>query len=119
MVVGIRPESVAQSPNGPVAGRTLELDVALTEALGSDLLVHADVDAPVVLTADQEELAEDVVPDDAVADDAAAAAGRAGAGGREGPGRRSTSSGCTSSTRRPSGRSADVVRSAGHGGHGC
>jgi multiple sugar transport system ATP-binding protein len=62
VVVGIRPESVAQSPNGPVAGRTLELDVALTEALGSDLLVHADIDAPVVLTADQEELAEDIVP---------------------------------------------------------
>ncbi|WCB91886.1 Trehalose import ATP-binding protein SugC [Baekduia alba] len=62
VVVGIRPESVAQSPNGPVAGRTLELDVVLTEALGSDLLVHADIDAPVVLTADQEELAEEVVP---------------------------------------------------------
>jgi multiple sugar transport system ATP-binding protein len=63
VVVGIRPESVAQSPNGPIAGRTLELDVALTEALGSDLLVHADVDAPVVLTSDQQELAEDTVPD--------------------------------------------------------
>ena len=30
VVVGIRPECVAQSPNGPIAGRTLELDVALT-----------------------------------------------------------------------------------------
>jgi multiple sugar transport system ATP-binding protein len=61
VVVGIRPESVAQSANGPIAGRTLELDVALTEALGSDLLVHADVDAPVVLTADQQDLSEEVV----------------------------------------------------------
>jgi multiple sugar transport system ATP-binding protein len=60
IVVGIRPESVAQSPNGPVAGRTLELDVALTEALGSDLLVHADVDAPLVLTGAQADLAEEV-----------------------------------------------------------
>src|SRR5690349_22320156 len=60
VVVGIRPECVDQSPNGPVAGRTLELDVALTEALGSDLLVHADVDAPLVLTADQADLAEEV-----------------------------------------------------------
>ncbi|HWH93248.1 MAG TPA: sn-glycerol-3-phosphate ABC transporter ATP-binding protein UgpC [Baekduia sp.] len=60
LVVGIRPESAAQSPNGPVAGRTLELDVVLTEALGSDLLVHADIDAPVVLTAVQEEMAEQV-----------------------------------------------------------
>jgi multiple sugar transport system ATP-binding protein len=63
VVVGIRPESVTQSPNGPVPGRTLELDVVLTEALGSDLLVHADIDAPVVLTSDQEELAEDAVPE--------------------------------------------------------
>jgi multiple sugar transport system ATP-binding protein len=62
IVVGIRPESVAQAPDGPVAGRTLELDVALTEALGSDLLVHADIDAPMVLTADQEDVADEVVP---------------------------------------------------------
>jgi multiple sugar transport system ATP-binding protein len=60
VVIGVRPECVAQSPNGPIAGRTLELDVVLTEALGSDLLVHADVDAPVVLSPDQAELAEDV-----------------------------------------------------------
>src|SRR3954447_3120594 len=58
--IGVRPECVAQSPNGPVAGRTLELGVALTEALGSDLLVHADVDAPIALTADQEDVAEEV-----------------------------------------------------------
>src|SRR3954469_16705560 len=49
-IVGVGPAAGAQSPNGPVAGRTLELDVALTEALGADVLVHADVDAPVVLT---------------------------------------------------------------------
>src|SRR3954471_766865 len=60
IVLGVRPEAVAQSPNGPIAGRTLELDVALTEALGADLLVHADVDAPIVLTADQEDVAEEV-----------------------------------------------------------
>jgi multiple sugar transport system ATP-binding protein len=60
VVVGVRPEAVAQSPNGPIAGRTLELDVALTEALGADLLVHADIDAPVVLTSDQAEVADEV-----------------------------------------------------------
>jgi multiple sugar transport system ATP-binding protein len=60
VVVGVRPEAVAQSPNGPIAGRTLELDVVLTEALGADLLVHADVDAPVVLTSDRAEVADEV-----------------------------------------------------------
>jgi multiple sugar transport system ATP-binding protein len=60
VVVGVRPEAVAQSPNGPIVGRTLELDVVLTEALGADLLVHADVDAPVVLTADRAEVADEL-----------------------------------------------------------
>ncbi|HWI74372.1 MAG TPA: sn-glycerol-3-phosphate ABC transporter ATP-binding protein UgpC [Baekduia sp.] len=50
IVVGLRPEAAAQSPNGPVAGRTLELDVVLTESLGSDVLVHARAgDANVLL----------------------------------------------------------------------
>src|SRR4051812_1494016 len=63
VIVGVRPECVARSPNGPVAGRTLELDVALTEALGADVLVHADVDAPIVLTG-RREAVDDDVPDD-------------------------------------------------------
>jgi multiple sugar transport system ATP-binding protein len=66
VVVGVRPEAVAQSPNGGIAGRTLELDVALTEALGADVLVHAHVDAPVVLTGRREALAGDV-PDEGLA----------------------------------------------------
>jgi multiple sugar transport system ATP-binding protein len=46
IVVGIRPELIelAESRNGDGAF-TLELPVALTEALGSDLLVHAELDA--------------------------------------------------------------------------
>src|SRR4051794_15833474 len=66
VIVGVRPECVARSPNGPVAGRTLELDVALTEALGADVLVHADVDAPIVLTG-RREAVDDDVPDDGLA----------------------------------------------------
>jgi multiple sugar transport system ATP-binding protein len=58
VVVGIRPEAV--SLGAGAAGQGLSVDVALVEALGSDVLVHAEVDAPVVLTADQEELAGDV-----------------------------------------------------------
>jgi multiple sugar transport system ATP-binding protein len=60
VVVGIRPEAVTASPDGAVDGATLELEVVLTEALGSDLLVHADVDAPVVVTADLRELADEL-----------------------------------------------------------
>lgn len=59
VVVGIRPEALTLGD--PASdGRTLDVQVALVEALGSDVLVHADVDAPVVLTAGQEELAADV-----------------------------------------------------------
>ena len=49
VVVGLRPEATAQSPNGPVAGHTLELDVLLTESLGSDVLVHAEADGTALL----------------------------------------------------------------------
>jgi len=52
VVLGIRPEAVDASANGAGAGHVLELPVLLTEALGSDLLVHLDVDAPEVRTAD-------------------------------------------------------------------
>ena len=37
----------------------LELPVVLTEMLGSDLLVHAELDAPAVLTGDKLELARE------------------------------------------------------------
>jgi multiple sugar transport system ATP-binding protein len=49
VVVGIRPEllELAGTANGNGAN-TLELPVALTEALGSDLLVHAALDAEAV-----------------------------------------------------------------------
>jgi multiple sugar transport system ATP-binding protein len=61
VVVGLRPEVVAPTgEDDATPGRALDIDVALTEALGSDVLVHGDVDAAVVLTADQEELAEEV-----------------------------------------------------------
>ena len=40
LVVGMRPEGFEVSYNGSGAGRELSLDVLLTEALGSDLLVH-------------------------------------------------------------------------------
>jgi multiple sugar transport system ATP-binding protein len=53
IVVGIRPEllQLAATANGD-SGWTLELPVALTEALGSDLIVHAELDAESVVAED-------------------------------------------------------------------
>ncbi len=45
LVVGIRPEALHPAPG---AGPAIEGTVALVESLGSDLLVHVDVDAPSV-----------------------------------------------------------------------
>jgi multiple sugar transport system ATP-binding protein len=45
VVIGIRPESLDNSLNGAGTGRALELPVLITEALGSDMLVHLKLDA--------------------------------------------------------------------------
>jgi multiple sugar transport system ATP-binding protein len=45
VVIGIRPESLDNSLNGSGAGRALDLPVLITEALGSDMLVHLELDA--------------------------------------------------------------------------
>jgi multiple sugar transport system ATP-binding protein len=53
VVVGIRPEALDETRcTGPVA--ELELRVALVEALGSDLLVHVELDADEVVAPDVE-----------------------------------------------------------------
>jgi multiple sugar transport system ATP-binding protein len=51
VIVGIRPEALDDSRN-PAATAVLELPVALTEALGSDLLVHLELDADEVVAPD-------------------------------------------------------------------
>jgi multiple sugar transport system ATP-binding protein len=48
------------SMNGSGAGRQLVLPVLLTEALGSDLLVHLDLDAPPVITGDMLAIAREL-----------------------------------------------------------
>jgi multiple sugar transport system ATP-binding protein len=58
VVVGIRPEALRPVRPGEPGG--LDLAVVLTESLGYDLLVHAELDAPAMLTADQLELAREV-----------------------------------------------------------
>jgi multiple sugar transport system ATP-binding protein len=65
VVVGIRPEALSHAPPGSDDDEVLEATVELVESLGSDLLVHAAVDAPAVLTDDQLEVAREVGGDPA------------------------------------------------------
>jgi multiple sugar transport system ATP-binding protein len=60
IVVGVRPEAVAYVPDGVPEPHALEAQVVLVESLGSDLLVHTELDAPAVLTQDQLEVAREV-----------------------------------------------------------
>jgi multiple sugar transport system ATP-binding protein len=55
VVVGIRPEAVA--PAASLGDDVLELKVALSEMLGSDVLLHLQSEAPSVLTGDMLDLA--------------------------------------------------------------
>ena len=61
VIVGIRPEDMedaAHVPDAPEDHR-LKTTVSLREALGSEVLVHFEVDVPLVLTEDTLELARD------------------------------------------------------------
>jgi multiple sugar transport system ATP-binding protein len=60
IVVGVRPEAIAHVPNGAPEPHALEAPVVLVESLGSDLLVHTELDAQAVLTRDQLEVAREV-----------------------------------------------------------
>jgi multiple sugar transport system ATP-binding protein len=65
IVLGIRPEDledVALVPDAP-AGRRLKGRVELTEALGSEIMVHFAIDAKHAITDEVRELAEDVGDD--------------------------------------------------------
>jgi multiple sugar transport system ATP-binding protein len=62
LVLGIRPEHLEDAalvPDAP-ADRRLRGQVRLREALGSEVMVHFEVDAPPALTEDVRELAQDV-----------------------------------------------------------
>jgi multiple sugar transport system ATP-binding protein len=65
IVVGVRPEAIHHAPDGAPERHTLQAPVLLVESLGSDLLVHAELDAPPVLTKDQLEVAREVGGDPA------------------------------------------------------
>ena len=61
VIVGIRPEDMEDAGNVPDApeDHRLSTTVTLREALGSEVLVHFEVDVPLVLTEDTLELARD------------------------------------------------------------
>ncbi len=62
VILGIRPEDMEDAalvPDAP-AGRHLRSKVILREALGADVLVHFNIQAPAVTTEDAKELAGDV-----------------------------------------------------------
>jgi len=59
VVVGIRPEDLEDARLAPPGSGRLVADVELTEALGSDVFVHAAIDARPVDTDDTKELAAD------------------------------------------------------------
>ena len=65
IVVGVRPEAIHHVPVGVPERHALEAPVLLVESLGSDLLVHTELDAPAVLTRDQLEVAREVGGDSA------------------------------------------------------
>jgi multiple sugar transport system ATP-binding protein len=76
IVVGIRPEDMEDAslaPDAP-ADQRIQATIELTEALGSDVVVHFTLDAPAAVTEDVKELAADV--GDAKADDLERSAGR-------------------------------------------
>jgi multiple sugar transport system ATP-binding protein len=61
MVIGIRPgafEDLQAFPGDP-AGKTMEVQAGVVEALGSETLVHFEVQSPPVITPDIEELLAD------------------------------------------------------------
>jgi multiple sugar transport system ATP-binding protein len=62
VILGIRPEDMedASLVQGAPEDRRISSTVDLREALGSEVLVHFTVDAPIVLTQDTRELAVDV-----------------------------------------------------------
>jgi multiple sugar transport system ATP-binding protein len=65
IVIGVRPEAIHHVPDGQPERHALEAPVVLVESLGSDLLVHTELDAPAVLTKDQLEVAREVGGDPA------------------------------------------------------
>ncbi|HEV2088312.1 MAG TPA: sn-glycerol-3-phosphate ABC transporter ATP-binding protein UgpC [Cryptosporangiaceae bacterium] len=73
VVIGIRPEDMEDASLVEAGdGSTLQSTADLVESMGSDVLVHFGVDAPVVVTDDTKELARDAGTDVLSGEDGAA-----------------------------------------------
>src|SRR6185312_8191219 len=59
-----RPEDLEDAELEPDRGETLEGQVELTEALGSEIMVHFSIDAPPAITDEVRELQEDAGTED-------------------------------------------------------
>jgi multiple sugar transport system ATP-binding protein len=88
VVVGIRPEHLEDAAVAGDApdGRTLQGTVALREALGSEIMVHLDVDVPAAATDEVRELAEDAGASGAAGGDKTTVVGRFSPRSAVGPG---------------------------------
>ena len=64
VILGIRPEDLEDAELEPDREQTLEGEVELTEALGSEIMVHFSIDAPPAITDEVRELQEDAGTDD-------------------------------------------------------
>ena len=63
MILGIRPEDLEDAELEPDRDQRLEGEVELTEALGSEIMVHFSIDAPPAITDEVRELQEDAGTD--------------------------------------------------------
>jgi multiple sugar transport system ATP-binding protein len=59
IIVGIRPEAL-RTGRGEAEGQTIAGNVLLAESLGSDAIVHVEIDAPPVLTGEAAEVAREL-----------------------------------------------------------
>ena len=59
VILGIRPEDLEDAELEPDRDQKLEGEVELTEALGSEIMVHFSIDAPPAITDEVRELQED------------------------------------------------------------
>ncbi len=77
VIVGLRPQDFEDASLGGNGTGNLRATVDLVEALGTQTLLHFNLDAPVVMTEDMKELAADVGAEQVAKLEAGAAEGRA------------------------------------------
>ena len=91
VIIGLRPEHIEDAAlvSDAPADRRLRGTVELTEALGSEIVVHISIDAKPALTEDVRELAEDIgeqIEDEAAGEGKTTLVGRIGTGSSLRPG---------------------------------